>query len=111
MLRTCPKCGGLFEGSGIICANCHKPKVYVNVVDLAGKPLTFREKQVVDLVSAGLTNKEVASGLLLSEGTIKVYISRIFLKVGVSNRTALALWWVERKRQNLANLEGANETR
>jgi DNA-binding NarL/FixJ family response regulator len=56
------------------------------------KELTFREHQIVDLVAQGKTNKEVAFHLLLTEGTIKEYLNRIFKKAGVSNRTELAIW-------------------
>ena len=54
--------------------------------------LTLREKQVVDLVSKSKMNKEVAYDLHLSEGTIKVFLTKIFRKLGVRNRTELAIW-------------------
>ena len=54
--------------------------------------MTFREKQVVDLVSQGKPNKEIAFRLLLAEGTIKEYLNQIFRKVRVTNRTELAIW-------------------
>ncbi len=48
--------------------------------------LTKREGQLVSLLSQGLKNKEIASMLLISEGTVKVYLSRLFQKVGVKDR-------------------------
>ncbi len=57
-------------------------------------PLTVREWQVVELVTEAQLNKEIAHILHLSEGTIKVYISNILAKTGLSNRTALAVWSV-----------------
>jgi DNA-binding NarL/FixJ family response regulator len=41
-------------------------------------------------------NKEIAHELRLSEGTIKEYLNRIFRKLGMKNRTELALWTVRR---------------
>jgi DNA-binding NarL/FixJ family response regulator len=54
--------------------------------------LTRREGQLVSLLSQGLKNKEIASTLLISEGTVKVYLSRLFQKVGVKDRFELALY-------------------
>jgi len=54
--------------------------------------LSFREKQVVDLVSQGKLNKQIAHELHLTEGTIKEYLHRIFRKLGTTNRTELARW-------------------
>jgi DNA-binding NarL/FixJ family response regulator len=54
--------------------------------------LTKREGQLVSLLSQGLKNKEIASTLLISEGTVKVYLSRLFQKVGVKDRFELALY-------------------
>jgi DNA-binding NarL/FixJ family response regulator len=48
--------------------------------------LTRREQQLVELMSRGLTNKEIAAGLNLSEQTVKNHIHRVLRKVGVSNR-------------------------
>ena len=54
--------------------------------------LSFREKQVVDLVCKGKQNKQIAHELHLTEGTVKEYLNRIFRKVGSTNRTELAIW-------------------
>jgi DNA-binding NarL/FixJ family response regulator len=54
--------------------------------------LSFRERQVVNLVCKAKQNKEIAYELHLTEGTIKEYLNRIFRKLGVSNRTELAVW-------------------
>ena len=59
--------------------------------------LSFRERQVVDLVAQGKANKEIAFVLLLAEGTIKEYLNRIFRKLSVSNRTELAIWHLARR--------------
>jgi two-component system, NarL family, nitrate/nitrite response regulator NarL len=54
--------------------------------------LSRREGQLITLLSHGLKNKEIAFDLQISEGTVKVYLSRLYQKVGVSDRFELALW-------------------
>jgi DNA-binding NarL/FixJ family response regulator len=54
--------------------------------------LTRREGQLVTLLSQGLKNKEIATALNISEGTVKVYLSRLFQKLGVKDRFELALY-------------------
>ncbi|MEV0967800.1 response regulator transcription factor [Microtetraspora glauca] len=48
--------------------------------------LTDREREVLDLVAAGLTNHAIAQRLFLSEKTIRNHVSNIFAKLGVSGR-------------------------
>jgi two-component system, NarL family, nitrate/nitrite response regulator NarL len=60
---------------------------------IAEKPapaLTDRERQIMRLVSEGLSNKEIGRRLNLTDGTIKVHLHHIFQKLEVTNRTALA---------------------
>jgi DNA-binding NarL/FixJ family response regulator len=52
--------------------------------------LTRRERQLIPLIDRGLTNKEIASHLNLSEKTIKNHIHRILRKVGAENRMSLS---------------------
>ena len=56
--------------------------------------LTPREEQVVALVAEGLSNREVARELSLSEHTVKKYVFRIFDKLGISSRVELVLYAV-----------------
>jgi DNA-binding NarL/FixJ family response regulator len=58
------------------------------------KLLTSREEQVVALVADGLSNRDVATELGLSEHTVKKYLFRIFEKLGISNRVELVLYAV-----------------
>jgi DNA-binding NarL/FixJ family response regulator len=89
-LHSCFRCGKEFRAdNGRICAACRTPKPARREVD---PRLSFREKQVVNLVTQAKLNKEIAYELHLTEGTVKEYLNRIFRKVGVSNRTALAVW-------------------
>ena len=53
--------------------------------------LSPREREIVSLVSSGLSNKLVARELGLTEGTVKVHLHAIFRKTGVENRTSLAV--------------------
>jgi DNA-binding NarL/FixJ family response regulator len=56
--------------------------------------LTPREEQVVALVAEGLSNRQIAIELNLSEHTIKKYLFRIFEKLGISSRVELVLYAV-----------------
>ncbi len=56
--------------------------------------LSPREREVVRLVAQGKTNKEIATCTGLAESTVKDYVANACHKVGVDNRTALAMWWV-----------------
>jgi DNA-binding CsgD family transcriptional regulator len=53
--------------------------------------LTGRERQIIRLVSEGLSNKAIARRLKITDGTVKVHLHTLFEKLGVSNRTALAV--------------------
>ncbi|MEV6363749.1 ATP-binding protein [Nocardia asteroides] len=53
-------------------------------------PLTPREREVRDLAASGLTNREIATRLVLSERTVETHIRNILAKLGVANRTELA---------------------
>jgi DNA-binding CsgD family transcriptional regulator len=53
--------------------------------------LSPREREVVQLVAAGLRNKEIALHLQISEKTVKFHLGRIFDKLGVDSRTELLL--------------------
>ncbi|WP_084788985.1 response regulator transcription factor [Bradyrhizobium sp. Cp5.3] len=52
--------------------------------------LTDRERQIIRLVSEGLSNKAIGRRLNISDGTIKVHLHHVFQKLQVSNRTVLA---------------------
>jgi two-component system, NarL family, nitrate/nitrite response regulator NarL len=54
--------------------------------------LAPRERAISGLVAQGLRNREVAHELSMTEGTVKVYLHRIYDKLGVTNRTELALF-------------------
>ena len=53
--------------------------------------LTRREQEVLDLVSQGLTNKEIGRTLYITESTVKVHVRKICTKFGVRSRTEAAM--------------------
>ena len=71
--------------------------------------LSTRERQVVQYLAAGMTNREIAESLGLSRHTVKNYLFRIFDKLGVSSRTELlylTMSSAQPRNQNSANGEG-----
>jgi two-component system response regulator DevR len=57
--------------------------------------LTNQEMQVLQLVSEGRTNREIAEALYLGEGTVRNYVSNILGKLGVANRAEAAAYAVQ----------------
>ncbi len=53
--------------------------------------LSEREREVLSLLARGLSNADIAARLYLSEGTVRNYVSAIFVKLGVSDRTQAAV--------------------
>ncbi len=51
------------------------------------EPLTAREKEVLLLLAQGMTNKEIASDLFITERTVKFHVSSILRKMDKGNRT------------------------
>lgn len=56
------------------------------------EPLTKREEEVLKLMATGLTNREIAGVLFISEGTVKTHVEHIIGKLGVSDRVQAAVW-------------------
>lgn len=53
--------------------------------------MTGREKEICILLAEGLTNKEIAKKLYISEGTVKNHISNVYAKTGIHDRAKLAV--------------------
>jgi DNA-binding NarL/FixJ family response regulator len=76
----------------------------LRVVNACGENLlSKRQQQLVLLVAEGMTNREIADQLRLSEHTIKNYLFRIFDKLGVSTRAELILYVINQSYRNRAN--------
>lgn len=59
---------------------------------------TSRELDIIKAVAEGLSNKEIAGKLFISEGTVKNYITTILAKENLSHRTALAVYYLTGKK-------------
>jgi DNA-binding NarL/FixJ family response regulator len=53
--------------------------------------LSAREREVTLLAAKGFANKEIARELKVTEGTVKLHLHRVYLKLGVKSRFALAV--------------------
>ncbi len=62
--------------------------------------VTPRERQIVELLSAGASNKEIAKRLKVTERTVKAHLTAIFRKLGLSGRLQLALFAIEHGRSS-----------
>lgn len=58
--------------------------------------LSLREREVLCLIAKGYTNQEIAQKLFISPHTVKNHVSRIYQKIGMDDRTKVALWAVRR---------------
>ena len=74
----------------------------------AAKLVSKRERDVIRLVVDGLSNREIAQQLKLSEHTVKNYVFRIFDKLGVSNRVELVHYALSRKEMLRPDGEAGN---
>ncbi|MBB2182203.1 response regulator transcription factor [Lachnospiraceae bacterium MD1] len=71
--------------------NINHTKTNVNDLNSILERLTEREKDVFELLVQGYTNAQIANQLYLSNGTVKNYVSIIYDKIGMKDRTALIL--------------------
>ncbi|WP_228769993.1 ATP-binding protein [Actinokineospora alba] len=58
----------------------------------SGKPLTKRETEIADLIAEGLTNKDIAAKLFISQRTAETHVDHILTKLGFHNRAQVAAW-------------------
>ena len=61
--------------------------------------LTRREWEVAQLVAEGLTNKDVAARLVISQRTAETHVEKILTKLGFTSRTQVGRWILEQPRQ------------
>jgi predicted ATPase/DNA-binding CsgD family transcriptional regulator len=68
------------------------------VIRLVGwAPLTRREREIAEFVAGGLTNQEIATGLVISKRTADSHVHHILTKLGLANRAQIATWVAERR--------------
>jgi DNA-binding NarL/FixJ family response regulator len=65
---------------------------------LTTDPLTAREREVAAMVAKGMSNRQIAQELFLSEHTVKRHISKILRKLGLASRAEVAAWATEGRR-------------
>lgn len=80
-LRSVPTTDALHEGE-------HGPPA---TPECRSTALTERERQIMQLVCEGLSNKDIGRQVNLSDGTVKVHLHHIYDKLAIHNRTALAM--------------------
>ncbi|MCL4474594.1 MAG: helix-turn-helix transcriptional regulator [Actinobacteria bacterium] len=68
--------------------------------------LSLRELEILNLLPAGLTNKEIATRLFISPETVKTHIAHILKKTGARNRTEAACLVAALGRQNAGHFPG-----
>ncbi len=59
--------------------------------------LTPTEQKVIQLVAKGMSNREIATGLSVSQRTVESHVSNMLGKTGLNNRTELARWAIEQR--------------
>jgi DNA-binding NarL/FixJ family response regulator len=57
-----------------------------------GDDLTEREREVLELITQGMANKQIARALNISDSTVKAHVGSIFQRIGVADRTSAAIW-------------------
>jgi two-component system response regulator DevR len=67
--------------------------------DSRPKDLTDREREVLDLIADGLTNRQIGERLFLAEKTVKNYASSLFAKLGLERRSQAAVFGAELRRR------------
>lgn len=64
---------------------------------MENNPLSEREREILQLVSQGKSNKQIALDLIISVNTVKVHVSNIYQKIGVASRTEATLYAIENR--------------
>lgn len=69
-----------------------------SAVDSKVAGLTDREREILDLIAEGLTNRQIGERLFLAEKTVKNYVSSLLAKLGMQRRTQAAVYGAELRR-------------
>ena len=69
-----------------------EPHPTSDVVELSKSALTHRQRQILEYLEAGLSNRAIAEKLEVAEATVKVHVRSLLQRINVDNRTQAALW-------------------
>src|ERR1700722_10992453 len=86
----------LAESSG----NPRNPDAAAAERPYAAEALSEKEEKIINLITDGLSNRQIANAMFLAEGTVKNYVSRIMEKLHANTRTALAVISVRQRRSS-----------
>jgi DNA-binding NarL/FixJ family response regulator len=90
----------LFAGRLVDVRDCN-PRTFACELN---RPLSPREREVAALVAGGLSNRQIAGRLLITERTAGAHVEHILGKLGFTSRTQIAIWAAE---HGLARVAGA----
>jgi DNA-binding NarL/FixJ family response regulator len=85
-----------FRGESPLSARATTAILSSRVAPPSSAVLTDRELQVLRLVAVGMSNKEVATALAISEKTVKAHMTSVLRSTGTGNRSAATRWFEER---------------
>ncbi|MCX7858364.1 MAG: response regulator transcription factor [Deltaproteobacteria bacterium] len=94
--------GQIWIDNALVKALMHEPP---NVIKKFPADISQREREIIQYVCQGLTNKEVAHKIGVSEQTVKTHLNRIFKKLGISNRFQLVSIFLDRERKETRTAE------
>jgi len=87
----------LAEGLGESLARSIRDDGGCVAMDLVG--LTSRERQILECIAAGHSNRKIAAELQISDATVKVHVKHLLKKLGLHSRVEAALWCLEQRRR------------
>ena len=90
---------------------CFETDLMESVLSQKSVALTRRQAQIVSLVAQGLKNKEIAFSMGITEGTVKVYLYKLFKKLGVNDRLDMALYGLRNLFSRQPGLERMRDIR
>ena len=81
------------SGLRVACFHFHRTRNFFTGTDFPAGRVTFtdREKEVLELLVVGRSNKEIGSVLGIEERTVKAHVAKLMRKVGVQNRIAFSV--------------------
>lgn len=80
------------DEDAIIFALGEHPAASAAVKDDTPSGLTRREREVTELVAAGMSNKDIAAALVVSQRTAEAHVQHVLAKLGFTSRAQLAAW-------------------